>query len=234
MFFIAWVLSANYLSAQNLSITDTLANDITNDTLIISGTNATLISDVVIKNNSSSTISVKVKKVENNIVSGSINTFCWGQCFSPATYVSPNPISIDGGAVNKNDFHGDYSPNGNKGTSVITYVFFDADNPTDSAYVTVLYKVNLDNILYINDANTFRVYPNPANDYVNISCNSKYNNSSAKIIIYNALGSVVRKIQITDKQRNVAVSVNGFKSGIYFCKLMDENDIAVKKIIVKH
>ena len=236
IFFIAWLLSANCLFAQNLSLTDTLANDITNDTLlIITGTDETLISNVIITNDSSGTIQVKVKKIEDYIVSGSINTFCWGQCFSPSTYVSPNPLSINGGETNENDFYGDYIPNGNQGTSIITYVFFDANSPDDSVFVTVLYQVNFDNIFYsdINTVNSFNVYPNPATDYVNICYYSKNNHSSAKIIIYNALGLLVKEIQINEKQKIITVSVNNWESGIYFYTLMVGNDITAKKVIIK-
>ncbi|MBE9466981.1 MAG: T9SS type A sorting domain-containing protein [Bacteroidetes bacterium] len=235
VFFIAWTLSVNCLFAQNLSLTDTSANDITNDTLIISGTTTALVADVEITNNSSSTISIKVKKIENYLVSGSINTFCWGQCFSPFTYVSPNPIDIDGGGINKKDFHGDYTSNDNQGTSIITYVFFDADNPDDSASVTVLFEVGLDDISSnINEVNSFNVYPNPATDYVNISGNSMNNHSSAKIIIYDALGSVVKEIKISGSQKNITVPVNDWKSGTYFYTLIERNDTKVKKIVVRH
>ncbi len=235
-FVIVWVLSANYIFAQNLSLTDTLANDITNDTLlIITGTDETLVSNVIITNNSSGTIQVKVKKIEDYIVLGSTNLFCWGQCFSPSTYVSPNPINIIAGETNENDFYGDYIPNGNQGTSIITYVFFDANSPEDSAFVTVLYQVNFDNIFYsdINAVN-FNIYPNPATDYVNICYDSKTNHSSAKIIIYNALGSFVKEIQINDRQKIITVPVNDWESGIYFYTLMVGNNITIRQVVIKH
>ncbi len=126
---------------QSLSLTDTLGADITGDTLTVSGTTdiTTLTAYVYITNNSASSINVKVRKKEISIIGGSVNYFCWGLCFGPTVYESPNPISIPSGATNNSDFYGDYLSNGNVGTSIIAYTFFDSDSPKDTARVTVKY-----------------------------------------------------------------------------------------------
>ena len=93
-----------------------------------------------VTNNSSSTLNVKVKKIENYITPNSVNLFCWGLCFPPNIYVSPDPIPIGPGETNQFDFHGEYFPTMTTGTTSVTYVFFDEANPNDSVAFHALYK----------------------------------------------------------------------------------------------
>ena len=136
------ILFLQNLNSQSLTLSDS-NGDIPNnsDVNYYGGPDDLLTSYVFVTNNSAISIDVKVKKVELDIVPGSINYFCWGMCFPPEVYVSPYPISIASGETNDSDFSGDYMPNGAIGTSKIRYVFFDDNNPSDSVCVNVLYHI---------------------------------------------------------------------------------------------
>lgn len=130
--------------AQSLSLSWQQGDIPNNSSITIPGipSDPVLNSHIFVTNNTSSTIDVKVKKVELSLVAGSMNTFCWGICFPPDVYVSPDPLPIGPGATNTDDFIGDYFSNGNLGASIIRYVFFDSNNVTDTTCVNVIYDVS--------------------------------------------------------------------------------------------
>ena len=77
-----------------------------------------------------------------------------------------------------------------------------------------------------------QLFPNPAVDFVTVSCNGATLSSNAKVQIVNALGAVVKEATIASEQS--LVSVKGMPAGIYACRIVDgSNTVAVKKIIVK-
>lgn len=105
-------------------------------------TDEMLESFVYVTNNSSAALDVKLKKVEFYVTSGSSNLFCWGLCYPPNIYVSPDPLNIGPGQTNTEDFHGQYYPMATTGTTAIRYVFFDDNNPSDTVCFNVLYKTD--------------------------------------------------------------------------------------------
>lgn len=77
--------------------------------------------------------------------------------------------------------------------------------------------------------NKLQLYPNPANDVLNIELDSTSTNY--QMAIYNALGSLVfehKNLSITDK----SVNISELNSGIYFVRITDsENRIYQKRLI---
>jgi len=86
--------------------------------------------EVGVKNVGSTALDVKTRKFEVSIIPGSVNMFCWGLCFPPYIFESPDPINIAPGETCE-EFSGEYQPNGNSGVSIIRYTFFDMNNPND-------------------------------------------------------------------------------------------------------
>jgi hypothetical protein len=61
----------------------------------------------------------------------------------------------------------------------------------------------------------FKIYPNPANDILNID--TKQTIEVTSINIYNALGQIV--LVIPNAQQTKSVDVSGLKTGNYFVKI---------------
>lgn len=72
-----------------------------------------------------------------------------------------------------------------------------------------------------------KVYPNPANEYVNIDL---LNNEKTKVSIINILGEVVFNKEIVESEK---IDLTRFNKGVYFLNLEKSNGKFVKKLIVK-
>ncbi|WP_034059190.1 family 16 glycosylhydrolase [Lacinutrix jangbogonensis] len=73
-------------------------------------------------------------------------------------------------------------------------------------------------------ANAFRVSPNPASDYINITSEENID----FIALYDVLGNKV----LSKTKSNKQIDVTALESGMYFLKIYSEKRIATKKIII--
>ena len=69
------------------------------------------------------------------------------------------------------------------------------------------------------------VYPNPANDIVNINVNGSF-----KYQVINSLGQVVRNGNATNK---AMIKVSDLNKGIYFLNITTGNQVNVQKVVVE-
>ena len=223
---------------QSLELSNEQGSIPNNSTITVEGTPEELLAAPVwVTNISTVTLLIKVKKVIIDTVTLSENTFCWnGVCFPSNIYVSPTADSIfpDETCIG---FEGHYEGNGYIGNSEIMYVFFDENNPADSACVKMRFlggtssvKENLlSNIEFSN------AYPNPANTQT--SFNYLFDNEfkDAEIIISTLLGSTVRNVKLQDIKGKVTINTSDLKDGVYFYSLMLNGEIATtRKLIVRH
>lgn len=132
----------NSAKTQILSLSDSTGSIANNETIAEYGqpTSDLIISYMFVTNNTANNLNVKVKKVELYQVSGAMNVFCWGLCYPPDIYVSPDPLVIGPGMTNTSDFHGEFFPSGTTGASLLRYVFFDEAYPADSVCYNVKYS----------------------------------------------------------------------------------------------
>jgi hypothetical protein len=91
----------------------------------------------------------------------------------------------------------------------------------------VFLKDAYDNIYEINNENsmTFNVYPNPANDFINIEINNNYD-SNFKISIYNSLG-----IKVIETSNENTINIEDLPSGMYFINVMTEKFSRTEKFM---
>lgn len=116
------------------------------------------------------------------------------------------------------------------GWNVITYSYTDlngcSNTATDSVYVDVCLGVNS-----ILGNETISIYPNPATDAITISYNFK-NASTIKIELYNSIGE---KIKVLNFGKTLVgfQTLRGLSKGIYFVKVMVDEKVLVKKLMVE-
>jgi len=77
---------------------------------------------------------------------------------------------------------------------------------------------------------SLRVYPNPANDFLNVDYYS-VTNTDSQLLIFNAQGQSVREITLASKAGVIQVSLNNIPSGVYWYVAPG---IGVGKFIVQH
>ena len=83
-----------------------------------------------------------------------------------------------------------------------------------------------------NEVDMISVYPNPAKDIVKLSA---ANHHLSAVRIYNCLGMMVEEMNVRTQNASdeIEINVSGYKSGIYFINVYDNNgNVATKKISV--
>jgi len=229
-------ITALFAYSQSFQLSDSTGLLANNATILKYGMPSAdeIISYVSIKNTTGSPIPVKVKKVELNLVHGAAVAFCWGLCYIPEVFVSPDSIIIDAGATNSTDFSGHYYPQGIVGISTIRYVFFNANNPNDSVCVNIEFSTYPQGINDLSGVTLSNACPNPANNSVSLSY-SVPQNSNAKLIIRNVLGSVVKDLNIAGNSGQINLNTTELADGVYFYSfLVDGKSQVTKKLVIRH
>jgi hypothetical protein len=240
VFSIALLMASVIAYAQNLSLVYEGNPIPANQEIMFEGlANGNLmVFEVQVQNNSSNSMDVLVKKVENYLAEGTTNSFCWGgMCYPPNVYVSPNATTIPGGGISPDgEFSGDYDPGTIIGQSSISYVFFDSSNENDSVMVTVLFTTTATGLTPIHEKEFVisEPYPNPANDFVKFdyALNQSFN---GQLKVYSLVGSLVKEIKITDQSGTIQVSTDKLEEGFYFYILSSSGkEMKTGRFIVSH
>lgn len=84
--------------------------------------------------------------------------------------------------------------------------------------------------------NGINLFPNPANDELNISINAPTNIEINQILIYNAIGQLIREEDINLKNNIASIKINNLSNGVYILALKQNisssQPIAISKRIV--
>lgn len=196
---------------------------------------------IKVENTTNDYVQVKVKKTIIDTVTGSRNSFCWGQCIDSRLYISPTPLVIDANELNEDSFSAEYWPNGLEGTTTIRYTFFICDsfpcNYTDSVSVIMHFVVGPASVEQYLMSNSIlsNARPNPANSYTNIPYSLPNSFSGeAQVIVKNILGATVFSEFLNNSSGKVSVNTADFEPGIYFYQLVINGQThSTKKLIVK-
>jgi len=217
--------------SQSITISDGHANVLNNGIYYVNGSigDPTVYALVNVTNNKTASVALWCKKVPIYSVPGSDNAFCWaGNCFPTTQFISSNAETIAAGATVP-DFRGEYYPYLNSGTDSIKYKFYTIP-AADSAEFIVVYDIPLGIASNNNKSRAFTINPNPANNFVVINSDNKVN-SKQKVVIYNCLGTAVKKIN--SDSFNSRVNISGLTSGFYFCTLfVNDKKVSTKKLII--
>jgi len=88
------------------------------------------------------------------------------------------------------------------------------------------------NITLKNEFN-FNIYPNPANDFVNIELpdeNNEFNDVTVEIV--NPIGQILYFGNLIKSNHTQIIDVSDYNNGIYFCKLQSGQESIVKKLLI--
>jgi hypothetical protein len=209
------------------------------DSLIVG--NAARDSDIygysTVKNISSDSILVRFKRIDQAYTAlTDSNAICWGICFTTNISVSPAQFSkwVQPGDTATATTHVYPDGDGFAGSGPITYVFFDSNNPNDTATYTANYRLNGNPVsLTERFEQTLEVYPNPATDYLKVNFN--HNETwKASFELLNLLGVTVRGSDFFTGENNLQINLQGLAKGVYFYRLiLDGNAVLSKKLVIK-
>ncbi|MBI9067077.1 MAG: T9SS type A sorting domain-containing protein [Salinivirgaceae bacterium] len=123
----------------------------------------------------------------------------------------------------------------NVGTFYLRYAIGDKDywdrNPADdlSDPMPIIITEN-PNSITLNEKASFSVFPNPTNDIVTINLNGITNNIT-ELTVYDVSGKKLNVLNIS--KANNSIDLNEYPKGVYFLKIVANNEILTQKILLK-
>jgi len=228
------------LSAQSFSIVDAASNPVANgSTIIYFVDQATSVEshDFQVTNTSPNSITCKVRKAIQTSQAGQTFYFCTDQnCYTPSTVLSGNVTETPGGNF---QLITDFTPASQIGISSVRYSVFNTANASDSVYFTIEYHVSPTGIAAHSmvKANIGSPMPNPAGAVFNMNYNlgTSYGQGTAKLVVYNMLGDVVKTEVLADAEGTFRMDVSTLDNGVYFTSLeVDGKQLSAKRLVVSH
>lgn len=243
LFFIGlFIFSFGYGQLKIVEVTD-LATDVNQTTIeeIGQASDNEIIKVIWVINTGPTALTVKCKKTEIDVLSGTMNTTCWKLC--PSVYdwagaVTSGFVTLGGNqmieTVDPGDtiktFAGHYKPENLDGCSLFKYDFYD-ENDLNTALASV-------NVRFIHTTGTctvgveesdvnvlIKLVPNPASQNVNINMAGVEDFNDFSIEIYDMLGKKVSSIsQITTSN---TLNIEDYNKGLYFISIM-RNGVLIK------
>lgn len=205
-------------------------------------------------NSTSDSLRVDLKRYEMApLVDSTSNYFCWGFTCLGASVVGSQPIRyndpsdivwIRKDSLNKtlslyhepnNFYNGTFNnPNYELGAQKFRFVAFDHFNPSDSAYVDVLFSITTVGLNKISKKDyTVSIGPNPSNGQFKVTYDFTKNFSTKTIEIYDMLGQQVKSIPLNSNKGIVNVAASELTSGIYFYNFrLDGKSTESQKLII--
>ena len=125
------------------------------------------------------------------------------------------------------------------------------DQPVGNYTISVTHKGNLlngsqdysliisgaDNVTLSNDTvnlQSFELFPNPANNYVNIAFNEAMLSNKINVGIYDVLGKqVLNRTYPANGSTNKRIDTSSFQSGIYIVRVGDGTSFTTKKLVIQ-
>jgi len=185
----------------------------------------------------SSDVSLKCRRTEIDVLTGTTNATCWGIC-PPYENAGDKPVYIasvqglgqlveviEATDTNKT-FVGHYTPENISGCSLILYEWFDESNSSAtlaSLYVRFIHNGTSICTASINEETTSistKVFPVPANDHLTVQIDINYLlNNPLSYEIVNLLGEVVEVSTFSSTSSTQQISINDLKEGVYFIRI---------------
>mgnify|MGYP002859978121 CR=1 FL=1 len=201
-----------------------------------------MVQEMQIRNLTDETLSVLVEKEHIQIVEGTENSFCWGNCFTPEVFISTRPVEVEGNTVSDPgmlSFHYQVDPtysgdpsNCIAGTTIVKYYAYPSDNPDDRVCLEIWFAYNATNVAE-STISVGQAYPNPASTQVNFDFKAA-GNADINAVVYNLLGQEVKSQFINTHEGRVSIAVNDLQPGIYFCGFQANGKVMkTEKFIVK-
>jgi hypothetical protein len=221
-------LSLLKVGAQTIQLLDTTGGNLnvaqTSYTFTVANGNAANFMFNV-KNTSSSSINVFVKKYVISNPGGNLTTFCIGSlCYGSSTTqsgsvtIGANSTIPPAHATGTFGLSTDFDAFASTGSAQVMYTIFNAANTSDS--VSVVLNYNLTAAAGIESINTnyhvSNVSPNPASNNISLNYDLKNTSQLASIKIYNMLGTLVKTVALETYTNNAKIDITSLEEGMYF------------------
>lgn len=199
---------------------------------------------VTVVNGSTDTMMVDLIRSEINIIPNTGDYYCWGtQCFgevnagSKPVWVANDPVKTAPGDTAGGIGFSVYFAHKNSevGEAKYQYEFYDQNNANYRASFYIRYSISYLTSIDEKALNkSFSVFPNPAQDAVQIKFDANLASSNMQVRMYNLIGEEVFKQNLSSGQGNVMLNTADLPAGVYFVNLISDGKMmATKKLTVQ-
>ena len=192
------------------------------------------IQEMQLRNLTSNDLDVLVEKEVVENLEGVMNYFCWGMCFGPDVFVSPNPVTVPANSVTSEgdlSFHAMFEENV-FGKVQVRFSAYDERHPEEAVTINVIFHKSGEGVHESPVVHFGQPYPNPASSTVSFDCSLQGSNATA--VVYNLLGQEVMRQEINSFENKLTLPVSSLNDGIYFCSIQrDGQTISTVKFVVK-
>lgn len=222
------------VNAQFLKLMDKNTNaDITGMShLLFFGNNQTSFDySAKVKNISSSTQVVKVRRIYEERLNGSYDYFCWDLCFDSTDALSGD-ITMPAGSTDSTSFHATYYSGGTNGLSRIRYRFFTGVNPNDTASFIVHFNTTPAGIEQ-NKGNRAiaAIGPIPADEQINVFIQKAGNNIEVQML--DMTGKILSR-EVVTQSGTYPIHTAALPAGVYLVRVLENNLITDQaKVVLK-
>ncbi len=178
-------------------------------------------------NNSVRNVTVKVHVDKLSETATYCSSVCAGMCLEGSESAA---FEIEGQGVYTNAYVDFVVPEGAE-DGLFKVNLSEVDNPENTAAVYVIIKRPQVSISSVDNANAFKMYPNPATSSVSIDLGTS---ADATVAIYDLQGRQVRSAKTDKGQSAITIPLNDLPSGVYSCGVSIDGEMPVmKKLVVK-
>lgn len=210
---------------------------------IINGKNYTIVGDAAVKDvkedfgavmSIQDSMLVAVKRIEVSIIPNTFDYYCWYLCYGPVASGSlPIWKADDSLWLYKNDtiysFASYLQPEMNLGQAEYRYVFYPADNPSDSVYFNITFDIATVGVEKYSKSD-IKLYPNPAKDFIQVEIPAELNPSDLSIEIYSVNGKLIFSEKFNNRNNSISTSAITV-SGSYLVRIKNRNQIEYHELI---
>jgi hypothetical protein len=204
------------------------------DTEVIGGVDDDLEIHGIVRNKSKVTSVITMLKVYlHERQEGQSLMICWGdQCLPPIEDVGLTNFServpILANSTSDEKFHCTVYQGGVEGDMRATFVFYDANNPNDSASFTTNVHIGPTGV-EVENISMFEISPNPASDFLNIN----FDSDVSTVKIFDITGILVYSQNIETRTRNLNINTETMSSGVYLMNVINrDGTIQMRRFVV--
>ena len=196
---------------------------------------STITIPLYITNTSGNEVDINVERSVASNIGGSTNYFCWGvNCYDPSTSVSANGQTIESGATDQT-FKA-YLESASEGVFIATYTFKNANDIFDELEVTITVNITPTGVAELSiDQNRANVYPNPANELVNLDYSAMIGLVNPNVVVYDIVGNLIYTDRVDPLVKLSRVELSRFEDGYYLISLVDNGKVLdTQRLVVNH
>lgn len=205
-------------------------NDVPNGSMITitgSADEYELFTQPLCRLNASSGRDVMVRRYEHDVQPGTQNHYCWGTCYPPVdegvmlVWTSQMAVTMMDG-VDMGGFTAYHLPEGLPGISIYRYVWYDAADPHDTAWVDIAFDTSdgtgVEDLA--GSVTQFSIHPNPSQgEAVRFTIDLADDVHAEALTIRNSAGAVVHTRPMGTTVSEGPVTLAGLAPGIYLAAI---------------